>query len=489
MSIIVKRETERPIVVLGAGITGLTVAWRLAQRYGDRVILLEKEPTTGGLAATLRSGDHAVDLGMHQLDLGSHRIHEQYEPRVLELIRELLGPDLLRRPRRGLILIRDRLLSYPPSILQILSAYGWGASISFIRDYAAAALLRATRGPDEHDFRSYAIRAVGRSLYEAFYKPYAEKLWGMPPEEVSHEPAKNRVRKFRAGALFGELAARARNRDAHHFYYPARGIGQIAEAVEERFLASGGRLVTGASIEAMETQADFRVSAVRFHAQGRTEVIADPCWVVATAPLDVLHRLVRLDSDGPAPPPFDLRWRSLRILYLVTGDRIPAPNETYYIPEPPYLIGRVSELAKYSPALAPSTGECLLTVELPCTEGDTVWSMEPAELQAVCVEELQRLGVLTRPLRHPVASAQRRIRNLYPIHRIGWRDSFRKIHGRLDRLENLYLIGRPALFLHCNIDHCMRMALELADFLLEDGQDRQRWRRTSEAYFDFQVKD
>src|SRR5215471_10522859 len=45
-------ETDRKIVVLGAGITGLTAAWELSRSFPGRVMLLEKAAAVGGLAAT-----------------------------------------------------------------------------------------------------------------------------------------------------------------------------------------------------------------------------------------------------------------------------------------------------------------------------------------------------------------------------------------------------------------------------------------------------
>ncbi|HEU5348049.1 MAG TPA: FAD-dependent oxidoreductase, partial [Ktedonobacterales bacterium] len=42
--------------ILGGGALGLTLAWRLA-RAGERVVVYEREPQAGGLAAGFRVGD------------------------------------------------------------------------------------------------------------------------------------------------------------------------------------------------------------------------------------------------------------------------------------------------------------------------------------------------------------------------------------------------------------------------------------------------
>ena len=96
------------VVVLGAGVTGLTVAWELSKVYGDKVVLLEKESAVGGLASTFTRKDLSFDTG-------SHRLHDGYSPEVDRLIRVVEGylpadfrdrcQNPVRRPR-GVIIDR-----------------------------------------------------------------------------------------------------------------------------------------------------------------------------------------------------------------------------------------------------------------------------------------------------------------------------------------------------------------------------------------------
>ncbi|HEX5547296.1 MAG TPA: FAD-dependent oxidoreductase, partial [Ktedonobacterales bacterium] len=47
--------TSRSTAILGGGALGLALAWRLA-RAGERVVVYEREPVAGGLAAGFRVG-------------------------------------------------------------------------------------------------------------------------------------------------------------------------------------------------------------------------------------------------------------------------------------------------------------------------------------------------------------------------------------------------------------------------------------------------
>ena len=53
-----------PIIIIGAGISGLSLAWRLGSR-GINVHVLEADSAIGGLAATLREDGYCLDIGPH----------------------------------------------------------------------------------------------------------------------------------------------------------------------------------------------------------------------------------------------------------------------------------------------------------------------------------------------------------------------------------------------------------------------------------------
>ena len=54
----------RSVIVLGAGMSGLVVAYEFAKR-GVPVRVLERLPIPGGLARTLRFNDYYIDAGPH----------------------------------------------------------------------------------------------------------------------------------------------------------------------------------------------------------------------------------------------------------------------------------------------------------------------------------------------------------------------------------------------------------------------------------------
>src|SRR5687768_257156 len=91
-------------LVLGGGPAGLTAAYVLAKR-GLPVTVLERDSTVGGLART-------EERDGYRFDLGGHRFFTKC-PEVEELWHEVLGEELLLRPRLSRIFYRGRFLDYP----------------------------------------------------------------------------------------------------------------------------------------------------------------------------------------------------------------------------------------------------------------------------------------------------------------------------------------------------------------------------------------
>ncbi len=477
------------IVILGGGITGLTAAWELSKHSELPILLIEKNAGAGGLAGSFNRKDLIFDFG-------SHRIHEQYDPEVFGIIKDLLGDELLKRPRRGQIRIQGKFLDYPPAITQILTSFGFAGGVRLFRDFLLSRTClpfipsRAAGRHRQTSFEEYVKRAVGKSLYEIFYKPYALKLWGVSPAGLSFEPAASRVRKFEARGVWNEVKRKVMGATAaHSFYYPARGFGQIAEKIQERFIENGGEIIFESSVERLELNDDSEIEAILVRTAGKESRRVPAKLFISTAPIDVLHGLVCSALGIREDVSLGLSWRSLRILYLFTPDKIPSEHETYYFPEPDVIFGRVSEPAKYSPALNQAAEKSALVIEIPCTFGDEIWNMEDEVMARRCVSDLRKLKILSRKSEGASEHFSRRIKNLYPVYEIGWKENLEKALHRFNSIKNLYIVGRPALFLHCNVDHCMAMALKLARFLSAGDGSREDWERSLGEVFNLSLHD
>ena len=90
--------------VLGAGPAGLTAAYVLALR-GQKGEVFEADGIVGGIAKT-------VEFNGYRFDLGGHRFFTKLKP-IERLWNEMLGDELLTRPRLSRIYYQGKFFSYP----------------------------------------------------------------------------------------------------------------------------------------------------------------------------------------------------------------------------------------------------------------------------------------------------------------------------------------------------------------------------------------
>ena len=128
-------DNKKQIIVLGAGISGLSVAWRLHE-LGFQTIICESQGHIGGLAGTIRA-----DEGKYCLDFGPHFFITQKQE-IVERIIDLLADDVVSFERSAQLHIQGRFLDYPLSAKNVLLNFSAGDSIASVFTFVWAQLKR-----------------------------------------------------------------------------------------------------------------------------------------------------------------------------------------------------------------------------------------------------------------------------------------------------------------------------------------------------------
>lgn len=458
------------IAVVGAGPAGLAAAWRAASA-GHDVVVLERSGRVGGMAGSF-------EVAGLRVDHGSHRLHPATPPPLLAALRGLLGNDLQTRPRHGRIRLLDRWLAFPLRTTDLVRRAPPAFAARALRDAATGPLRR----PRADTFAEVVRAGLGPAVLDAFYGPYARKLWGTPPDRLAGELARRRVSASSPVDIVRRLARGARP-EGRVFLYPRRGFGAIAEAVADAAVAAGAELRLGCGVRGLSRQADGSWRVTGDDGAGLTVA-----QVWSTAPLPALASLV----DPPPPPEAAaaagrLRHRAMVLLYLVLDRPRWTEFDAHYFPGPEVLAARVSEPRNYRDDPGQPGDRTVLCAEIACWEGDELWSAPDADLAARLAAELAATGL---PAPVPVAVESRRLPRVYPVYRPGFDGELARLEEWAGSLGGLITFGRQGLFTPDNTHHALAMGWGAAAALRPDGTlDPARWRAARDGFRGYVVED
>ena len=214
-------------------------------------------------------------------------------------MRELCGDELLLRTRSSVVLNGGKQYRYPLELDDVLKQVSLARGARVIGSYAAERLRQLVAADPDSSFEDWVTHRFGRALYDSFFGPYTEKLWGIAPTQISADWASQRISTPSLSDVMLRLVhlrhGGARSY-ARRYLYPRLGIGQIFERMADEMVRDGGRLVLGASVTGLDVRAN-QVRAVRYKDEsGEHELRCDA--VISTVRLPFVARLLGRHAVG-----------------------------------------------------------------------------------------------------------------------------------------------------------------------------------------------
>ena len=455
------------VAVLGAGPTGVMAAADLAAA-GHDVAVLEAGPTVGGMAGSF-------EIAGQRVDYGSHRLHPAAHPDLLELIGRLLGDDLQERPRNGRIHLHDRWIRFPLRASDLLRRL----PPRFAIGSAVDTLTRPLRSTPDDSFHGVIRAGLGPTVAQSFYGPYARKLYGVEPDELSSEVARRRVAASSPGAIVKRLTAAARGGQPT-FLYPRNGYGAIVEALAEHATSQGATIMLNRPVDAITTTATgLAVDA------GDSQVVAE--HVISTIPLPSLVDAVPVATvpDIIQDAVTTLRVRGMILVYLVVPRTRYTEFDAHYLPSIEQRTGRLSEPKNYRDGPDPSD-LTVLCAEIACWPDEDLWRWSDDELGALVSEELRSVGL---PDPTAVHVETRRLPSVYPVYERRTQAARDALLDWSQSLPGLTVTGRQGHAVFDNLHHVMSMGRAAAQAITPHGHDASAWRRSVRSFDDHVVED
>jgi len=166
------------IAIVGAGITGLTAAYRLKQR-GSRVVVYEASDRIGGAIKSERRNGYLIELGPNSLATPSAG--------VAALLAEL-GLDSRRvtaaaEARTRYIVRRGRLVRLPMSLAELLTSrlFSNSAKLAIFGE----PLLEASDSAVDESVAAFVRRRFNQEVVDYLANPFVAGTFAGDPEQLS----------------------------------------------------------------------------------------------------------------------------------------------------------------------------------------------------------------------------------------------------------------------------------------------------------------
>ncbi|WP_233578942.1 protoporphyrinogen oxidase [Tautonia sociabilis] len=474
------------VVVVGAGLTGLTAAHRLIQRSGAprtplELTVLESRDRVGGAIWTDRVDGFTLEGGADSFITN--------KPQAVALCREIgLGDQLIGtddRYRRSFVVRKGRLLPVPEGfVLMAPQRLGpllgspilsWRGKLRMLLD-----LLLPPRLDDaDESLASFVRRRLGREALDHLVQPLVAGIYTADPEELSLRaamPQFPQMEREHGSLLLAALrqgrAARQEGRGASGARYSlfqtiAGGMGVLPATLARSLPPGSVRL--GASVR--------RISRQEAEGTWRVELLDGPPIEAHAVILAVeAHSAARL-IDGEAPElALDLRsipYASSAIVQLAYPRELVSHPLDGFGAVVPAVEGReilaISFTSVKFPGRAPE-GSVLLRVFIGGALQASLFDRDDEELEAIARREVgELLGASGEPILCRVARHARAM----PQYTLGHLDRVAAIRRRAASLPGLFLAGNA--FSGVGVPDCIRSGQEAADAtarLLADGQSR-----------------
>jgi protoporphyrinogen oxidase len=472
-------------------------------KAGFAVTVLEADPVhVGGIARTVTHRSQAVGGQPFRFDIGGHRFFSKSRE-VEDLWTEILGDDMLVRPRKSRILYGGRCFDYPLRASQALINLGAVETARCALSYLAA---RAFPVRDPRSFEDWVSNCFGRRLYRIFFKTYTEKVWGMSCKDISADWAAQRIKglslsKAAWNALWPRLES-DRSRQVKtlisSFRYPRLGPGMMWERAAQRVRDMGGEIRMGCRCNALELlppaapsppsnapTSQPRSATWRVHctdASGAPSSI-DASHVICSAPLgEVVSGLTPRVPAEVLHAAAQLKYRDFLTVALVVRPVRQIDDNWLYVHEPGVKVGRIQNFGAWSPEMIPDERLACYGLEYFCFEGDGLWAMEDRELVILATRELAELGLARESdvldgvvVRQPKA---------YPVYDAQYMRHVGTIRAALEeRYPGLYPVGRNGMHKYNNQDHSMMTAMLAVRNIVSGGRRYDIWTVNEDAEY------
>jgi len=430
------KKIKNQVYIIGGGISGLAAGFRLRQ-LGFPVIILEREDKVGGLAKSFDWGE------FKHLDLGPHIFHTP-NAKIESLWKKEFG-DLFCEGKFWSQNIKgvnfDQGYPFPLS---------WESVSQFPKEIKEKILFEAahldySKKLLASNFKEYVEGLAGPTLSRLFYTDYPYKLWNIRTDQMSVNWAPKRINITEKTMPFhaGQWSAVGK-----------RGSGEILERLAENFIKAGGKILTKQAVIGFVKEGR---AIVGLAIGGKKTITVSPeDIIISTMPINILAGYLGISSH--------LKFRGVKLVFVAVkkSQAIPGKHSFLYYDAPELVFHRVSEQKKFCQNGFPAS-KTVLVAEVAFSRGDKIDKMPDKELIKRTIKDLTKAHLIKE---NDVFNTKVVILpQVYPFLTKEKESELANILSRLQKYNQLYLLGNGGEFRYADLQICYVKAVDLAERL------------------------
>jgi len=464
---------SKRVAIIGGGPAGLTAAYLLGKAQIETVVFEKDTKYVGGISRTESYKGYHFDIGGHRFFSKSKEVEDFWT--------EILGDEMLERPRSSRIYYNGKFFNYPLAAFEALNKLGIWDSFRCVTSYLTS---KAFPVKDPINFEDWVSNQFGKRLFNIFFKTYTEKVWGISCKELSADWAAQRIKGLSLSSAIKNAVFKPKKKNGKviktlidSFRYPKQGPGQMWERCTEKCKAMGVQVEMGGEVAGVELLHDKWSITLK---DGKS--FGDFDYVLSSAPIREL-----IPSISPRFPQKSyeaaqsLAYRDFLTVVLICKDSDAFTDNWIYIHDPSVKVGRIQNFKSWSPYMIPEEGMACYGLEYFCFEGDGLWTSSNEELIALAKQEMTKIGLLDEA--KVTDGYVVRQHKAYPVYDHVYKNHLQAIRHDLKNYPGLYLVGRNGMHMYNNQDHSMMTAMLAAKNIIAGKELYDVWSVNEDAEY------
>lgn len=473
--------SKKNIIILGAGLAGLSAAYKLSDNKDFNITVIEKESEAGGLAKT-------IHLNEAKADFGSHRIYTEI-PEIKKFFNDFCSDILLSVSRESHLYIKNKYLNFPPTPIDFIQKIGIEHAFLFALSKFTASVKGVFNLIDTSTYEGKMRHAFGNALFEFLLKPMTEKTWKISANELHPEVARLRIAANNFIKLIKSMFSSSDSSIAglKTFHYPRGGMESIVRRLSNQTQHKGVKIILNSHVEKLYFPQPNQIT-VQFQKENDIQKL-DCDILISTLPItSLLSMLLEILPDQKASQILNrFKFLSLRLIYfLLKQGQVSRDNWTYF-PETDIIFHRAYESKNFDSGLAPFE-HTILALEVSGYRGTTFWTQDTELLIKKVINDAEKISLFDS--KKIVTQKSINIPYAYPVYTTDYQANLKIAFEYLSNFKNIITTGRQGLFHHNNADHSIFMGFEAADAVLENtGNPFSSWLPRIDKFKDFRIID